>query len=176
MSAVKQPMPISLLTRWIKSPIGLIEIGINTKDEKGDASLWYVELIAKEQIKNLHNDDKHPLLDLAQTQLDCYFKGQSYNFDLLLEFQSSYGTKFQKQVWHALTKIPLGETWSYGQLAAFINNPKAVRAVGAANGKNPLAIVVPCHRVIGANGTLTGYAGGLDNKQKLLDFEKSLVR
>lgn len=175
MSAVKQPMPKSLLTRWMKSPIGVIEIGVNANDENGNESLWYIELIDKEQRKNRHNDDNHPLLDLVQSELDCYFKGESFNFDALLEFQSSYGTKFQKQVWRALTKIPLGETWSYGQLANFINNPKAVRAVGAANGKNPLAIVVPCHRVIGANGTLTGYAGGLDNKQKLLDFEKSLV-
>ncbi len=86
---------------------------------------------------------------------------------------SSYGTEFQQQCWQALVHIPYGETWTYGQQAKFLQKPKAARAVGAANGRNPLAVVVPCHRVIGNNGTLTGYAGGLDKKRWLLEFENS---
>lgn len=173
MSVVNQPMPQKLATRWIETPIGAIEIGINLDSEI--ASLWYVEIMAAESLRDPKNHDQHPILDLAQEQLSKYFRGEETNFSELLTHQSNYGTAFQQQVWQALTQIPYGQTWSYGELAKFISNPKAVRAVGAANGKNPLAIVVPCHRVIGANGTLTGYAGGLDNKQKLLSFESKVI-
>ncbi|WP_230961441.1 methylated-DNA--[protein]-cysteine S-methyltransferase [Psychrosphaera haliotis] len=173
MSVVNQPMPDKLATRWIETPIGAVEIGINLDSEV--ASLWYVEIVATENLRDPKNQDQHPILDLAQEQLSKYFRGEETNFSELLAHQSNYGTAFQQQVWQALTQIPYGQTWSYGELANFISNPKAVRAVGAANGKNPLAIVVPCHRVIGANGTLTGYAGGLDNKQKLLSFESKVT-
>jgi len=101
-------------------------------------------------------------------QLDQYFAKQRINFDLKLAPQ---GTKFQQQVWQALTTIKQGETKSYSWLAKTINNEKAVRAVGSANGANPIALIIPCHRVIGANGKLTGYAGGLALKAKLLEFE-----
>lgn len=84
------------------------------------------------------------------------------------------GTPFQMQVWQALTTIPYGETWSYQDLANAIGNPKAVRAVGLANGKNPISVIVPCHRVIGKNGKLTGYAGGVERKKKLLSLEQAL--
>jgi methylated-DNA-[protein]-cysteine S-methyltransferase len=101
-------------------------------------------------------------------QLDEYFSGERKHFDLPL---APTGTNFQKQVWQALTQIPCGETKSYGWIAKSINNEKAVRAVGTANGANPIALIVPCHRVIGSNGKLTGYAGGLALKAKLLMHE-----
>ena len=104
----------------------------------------------------------------AREQLLQYFAGNRKKFDLLL---NPVGTDFQKQVWHMLAKVPFGETWSYGQLAHRINSPKAVRAVGAANGRNPIPIILPCHRVIGSNGTLTGFGGGLPTKQWLLEHE-----
>ncbi|KMV31956.1 methylated-DNA--[protein]-cysteine S-methyltransferase [Photobacterium swingsii] len=105
-------------------------------------------------------------------QLDAYFSGTLTRFTVPL---APEGTEFQKQVWRALRSIPYGETCSYKTIADAINNPKAVRAVGAANGKNPIAIIVPCHRVIGSNGKLTGYAGGVDMKAYLLKLEGSLV-
>lgn len=113
----------------------------------------------------------NPILQRTVTQLQAYFAGQRSSFDLPL---ASSGTEFQEAVWQALTQIPLGTTWSYQQLAAHIGRPKAVRAVGAANGRNPLSIVRPCHRVIGANGQLTGYGGGLPAKQWLLQHEGAL--
>ncbi len=109
------------------------------------------------------------MLQAAQLQLHAYFAGQCRTFDLAL--QTLWGTPFQRQVWQALTQIPYGQTTTYGQLAHDIGNPKAMRAVGAAIGQNPHSIVVPCHRVLGANGSLTGFAGGLDRKQQLLDHE-----
>lgn len=104
----------------------------------------------------------------AAAQLDAYFAGDLEKFDLKL---TTTGTPFQNRVWHALADIPYGATISYGELARWIGNPRAVRAVGRANGANPIAIVLPCHRVIGSNGTLTGYGGGLDRKAKLLALE-----
>ncbi len=104
----------------------------------------------------------------AREQLLQYFAGDRQTFDLVL---NPVGTDFQKQIWHTLAKIPFGETWSYGQVANKIGAPKAVRAVGAANGRNPIPIILPCHRVIGSNGTLTGFGGGLPTKQWLLEHE-----
>lgn len=111
---------------------------------------------------------RHPVLRAAKKQLDEYFAGRRRRFDLPLAPQ---GTPFQLAVWQALRDIPYGETRSYGDIARRIGRPKAMRAVGAANGANPISIVVPCHRVIGADGTLTGYGGGLPRKQKLLVLE-----
>jgi len=105
----------------------------------------------------------------AVRQLREYFSGKRTDFDLPLEPQ---GTAFQRGVWKRLEEIPYGETISYGELAKRVGNPKASRAVGAANGQNPIPIVIPCHRVIGANGKLTGFGGGLPTKEKLLDLEK----
>ncbi len=104
----------------------------------------------------------------AKAQLEDYFAGRLQTFDLPL---SPEGTTFQQRVWQALTKVPFGQTTSYASIAQAIENPKGVRAVGMANSKNPIAIVIPCHRIIGANGTLTGYAGGLDKKAWLLQHE-----
>lgn len=107
-------------------------------------------------------------LDQALSQLSAYFEGTLRDFTLSL---APKGTAFQRRVWEALQDIPYGRTISYGELARIVGRPKAARAVGAANGKNPLPIVIPCHRVIGASGKLTGYAGGLDVKKALLELE-----
>lgn len=113
----------------------------------------------------------HPILRQAKQQLDEYFDGQRQQFDVPLQF---LGTDFQKLVWQTLTTIPYGRTESYGQIAQQINRPKAARAVGMANNKNPIVIIVPCHRVIGASGQLVGYGGGLGVKEWLLKHERSL--
>ncbi len=110
-----------------------------------------------------------PVLVEAARQLAEYFAGERTTFELRL---APLGTAFQQLVWRALTTIPFGETRTYGQQAVLVERPSASRAVGAANGKNPIGIIVPCHRVIGSNGTLTGYAGGLAMKQFLLEHER----
>jgi methylated-DNA-[protein]-cysteine S-methyltransferase len=117
--------------------------------------------------------ENHWLLDPAffktlKTQLNAYFAGESKVFDVPLR---PTGTPFQLKVWAALQEIPYGRTVSYGWIAKRIGRPNAVRAVGGANGRNPISIIIPCHRVIGSNGTLTGYGGGLDVKQRLLRLE-----
>jgi methylated-DNA-[protein]-cysteine S-methyltransferase len=116
--------------------------------------------------------DDDGLVDVVE-QLDGYFAGSRSTFEVPLALE---GTEFQRRVWSGLLEIPYGETMSYGELAARVGNPGASRAVGLANGRNPVAIIVPCHRVIGANGTLTGYGGGLDRKVWLLDHERSRRR
>ena len=109
------------------------------------------------------------MLQRAAAQLNEFFSGQRQSFDLPLDLTN--GTAFQQAVWQALLAIPFGQTTSYGELARRIGRPKAVRALGAAVGRNPIGIIVPCHRVIGADGSLTGYAGGLDRKTALLRIE-----
>ncbi|WP_454829746.1 methylated-DNA--[protein]-cysteine S-methyltransferase [Pseudoxanthomonas wuyuanensis] len=113
----------------------------------------------------------HWLLQAARTQLQEYFAGERQDFDLPLAPQ---GTEFQRQVWHMLASIPYGQTISYAQLAQRVGKPTAMRAVGAANGRNPLPIMLPCHRVIGADGSLTGFGGGLPTKHYLLKLEGAL--
>lgn len=113
--------------------------------------------------------DKHPVLQQAQAELTEYFAGQRRTFDVPLDLSS--GTAFQQAVWQALLAIPCAATTSYGAISTQIGNPAAVRAVGGAVGRNPVSIIVPCHRVIGANGSLTGYAGGLPRKTALLQLE-----
>ena len=114
----------------------------------------------------------HPVLRIAMEQLQQYFASGRHAFDIPLELGS--GTVFQQSVWQSLLGIAPGTTCSYGSISQRIGSPKAVRAVGAAIGRNPISIIVPCHRVVGANGTLTGYAGGLDRKLALLQMESSL--
>ncbi|SDE29231.1 methylated-DNA--[protein]-cysteine S-methyltransferase [Riemerella columbipharyngis] len=111
---------------------------------------------------------EHPLFSLLEVELNNYFEGKQKTFTVPYSYT---GTDFQKQVWQSLTRIPYGQTISYKQQALAINSPKAVRAVANANSRNPLAIIVPCHRVIGHNGKLTGYAGGLERKSELLNLE-----
>jgi methylated-DNA-[protein]-cysteine S-methyltransferase len=115
------------------------------------------------------DDDAFPE---AVEQLEAYFAGDRTEFDLELDL---VGTQFQRRVWAALQAIPYGETRSYGEIARQIGSPRACRAVGLANGHNPIGIIVPCHRVIGSNGSLTGYGGGLGRKRALLELEKSRV-
>jgi methylated-DNA-[protein]-cysteine S-methyltransferase len=114
-------------------------------------------------------DDTLPVFAETVEQLTAYFAGETRQFTVRL---SLHGTPFQRRVWQQLTTIPYGETRTYGQLADVLGNSKASRAVGLANGRNPVGIIVPCHRVIGSDGSLTGYGGGLDRKQRLLDFER----
>ncbi|MFJ4682365.1 methylated-DNA--[protein]-cysteine S-methyltransferase [Streptomyces sp. NPDC091377] len=113
--------------------------------------------------------DPLPVFAEAVEQLEAYFTGDLTDFDVPVRLG---GTPFQRTVWDQLRRIPFGETRSYGELADALGNPKASRAVGLANGKNPVSIIVPCHRVIGSGGSLTGYGGGLDRKRRLLDFER----
>lgn len=123
--------------------------------------------------KELSSDiimEETPLLEEAKRQLEEYFSGERKEFHLPL---SLHGTPFQKNVWKALCSIPYGETRTYGQIAVLVGNPKGSRAIGMANHNNPVAIIVPCHRVVGAGGALTGYAGGLDIKRALLELEQS---
>ncbi len=115
----------------------------------------------------------HPILQKAMKQLNEYFCGKRKSFDLPIQID---GTEFQKSVWSALQKIPYGRTQSYQEQAKAIQNPKAVRAVGRTNGLNPIGIVIPCHRVIGKSGKLTGYAGGLQIKEQLLMLEQAAAR
>jgi methylated-DNA-[protein]-cysteine S-methyltransferase len=137
------------------------------------AVLWENEDPRRVPLGPLTIDSDHPVLGLAERQLDEYFAGQRARFELPLSF---LGTPFQKTVWAALRDIPYGTKLSYGDMAAGLGKPSATRAVGAANGRNPLSIIVPCHRLIGADGSLTGFAGGLDAKRYLLDLEDHAVQ
>ncbi len=133
-----------------------------------DDAITYIKF-ATESDRSL---DEKPtrLTDMAFKQLQEYFKGERKAFDLPLLF---IGTEFQKKVWRALCEIPYGETRSYKQIAIAVGNPKASRAIGMANNKNPITVVVPCHRVVGSNGSLVGYAGGLERKTAFLDIESN---
>jgi methylated-DNA-[protein]-cysteine S-methyltransferase len=140
--------------------------------ESGLSGIWFVGQQHAPDPAQWPQDDAHAVLDAAHQQLLAYFDGQLQHFDLPLQCVS--GTPFQQAVWRALQAIPFGHTTTYGDIAQRIGQPQAVRAVGAAIGRNPWSVVVPCHRVVGANGALTGYAGGLDRKQHLLALEARL--
>lgn len=147
---------------YYHSPIGILEI-ISSEDAILSA------MFSEDKMKVT---EKPAILKEALRQFDEYFRGIRKNFDLRYQVQ---GTKFQKRVWLGLTKIPYGETLSYKELAVIIGNEKAARAVGQANSKNVLSIIIPCHRVIGSNQCLIGYAGGLDRKRWLLEHEKRFL-
>lgn len=149
------------------APVGKLKLVAH--DQALVAILWEVEIANRVKLDDLIRDDQHPILLQTQQQLSEYFAGQRQCFDVALDFS---GTAFQKQVWQELLSIPFGETRTYKQIAEQIGNIKAVRAVGAANAKNPISIIAPCHRVVGANGKLVGFAGGLENKEILLKLEK----
>lgn len=152
-----------ITTLTFDSPLGPVRL-----DARGDA-LTAIHLGADPPAPG-HAGGDAPVLAEARAQLEAYFAGTRRAFDLPL---APDGTPFQRRVWDALVAIPFGETISYGELARRIGKPHASRAVGVANSKNPIAIVVPCHRVIGADGSLTGYAGGLPIKRWLLDHERA---
>ena len=138
--------------------------------EENGTAITKLDFINKDVQEEIIEKNETVLLKEAIKELNEYLDGKRSSFDLQLEPK---GTEFQKKVWNALKEIPYGETRSYGEIAKIIGNEKASRAVGMANNKNPIAIIVPCHRVIGANGKLVGYAGGLDLKEKLLKLEKN---
>ncbi|MFL1543692.1 methylated-DNA--[protein]-cysteine S-methyltransferase [Pseudomonas sp. O39] len=152
--------------KLMPSPVG--QLTLVARDGKLNAILWEKERANRVRLGELREANDSSVLLAAEQQLKEYFAGTRHQFELELDFT---GTEFQKQVWQALLTIPFGETRSYSQIAQQIGNPKAVRAVGAANGRNPISIIAPCHRVIGASGGLTGFAGGLEAKQYLLALE-----
>jgi len=149
---------------YLYSPLGMVALS------GSDAGLHAVRFLDREAPAPTAPADLAACLQAPYEQLKAYFGGELREFDLTCV--PTVGTAFQRQVWASLAGIGHGRTASYLDLAKQLNNPKSVRAVGAANGQNPLAIVWPCHRVIGADGSLTGYAGGLVRKQWLLDFER----
>jgi methylated-DNA-[protein]-cysteine S-methyltransferase len=153
--------------RTVDSPIGPLTLA--GKDHRL-MHLWMVDQTHEPSHGGWERNDK-AFADAVE-QLDAYFAGGRREFDLELRL---VGTDFQRQVWEALLTIPYGETRSYTYIAQQIGSPGAVRAVGLANGRNPIGIIVPCHRVIGANGSLTGYGGGLERKRTLLELEKAAV-
>ncbi|MDQ6700251.1 MAG: methylated-DNA--[protein]-cysteine S-methyltransferase [Acidobacteriota bacterium] len=159
-------MSESRLYTKIESPIGELLL---TADAHGLTGLF---MNAKARIPDESSRREDTVLHEAKRQIDAYFSGRLKVFDLPIVFT---GTPFQNDVWNALRDIPFGETMSYGSLARRVGRPAASRAVGAANGRNPISIVVPCHRVIGADGSLTGYGGGMDRKRWLLHHEGVLT-
>lgn len=152
--------------KLMDSPVGQLKLVAN--GERLAAILWENDRPNRVRLADLTEDNERAVLVETARQLNEYFAGTRQTFDLALDFQ---GTEFQKKVWHALLTIPFGQTRSYAEIARQIGNRNAVRAVGAANGRNPISIVAPCHRVIGASGELTGFAGGLANKMLLLSLE-----
>ncbi|SMQ22673.1 methylated-DNA-[protein]-cysteine S-methyltransferase [Pseudomonas helmanticensis] len=157
-------MPYTFIT--LPSPVGELKLVAN--GARLVAILWENDKPNRVPLGPMSAAPDNPILLKTARQLEEYFAGTRDCFDLELDFA---GTAFQKQVWAALLTIPFGQTRTYSQIAEQIGNPAAVRAVGAANGRNPISIVAPCHRVIGASGKLTGFAGGLEAKERLLVLE-----
>lgn len=153
--------------KTMASPVG--ELKLVASDTGLVAILWENDDPDRVRLGTPVEAPDHPVLVAAATQLAEYFTGKRTAFDLPLDFQ---GTDFQKRVWQELLAIPFGETRSYAEVARAIGRPTAFRAVGAANGRNPISIVAPCHRVVGTNGSLTGFAGGLKAKELLLGLER----
>jgi len=147
---------------YVNSPIGKLLIAGD------DSAIRLISFPNRAEVEPGWIATSTGVLDNAARQLREYFDGRRVEFDLPL---APEGTAFQRDVWQKLCEIPYGSTISYGELARRVGNPKASRAVGAANGQNPIPIVIPCHRVIGSNGSLTGFGGGIDMKRRLLDFE-----
>ncbi|MCX5773634.1 MAG: methylated-DNA--[protein]-cysteine S-methyltransferase [Fusobacteria bacterium] len=138
-----------------------------------EGSLTKLEFLS---FKPQEQNENSPLIEEVKSQLEAYFSGEIKSFDMSKIPVNLKGTPFQKRCWNALFEIPYGETHSYQEQAIKVGSPEAVRAVGGANAKNPIAIIYPCHRVIGKNGKLTGFAGGLDIKERLLNFEKNSIK
>lgn len=161
--------PPSLVQSRYRSPLGPMILAANGSRLSG---VWFEDQRHLPDSSAWALTDTDPVLCQTATQLTQYFAGQRRQFDLALDLDS--GTPFQQTVWHALLGIPFGEHTRYGALSAAIGKAAAVRAVGGAVGRNPLTIIVPCHRVLGAHGALTGYAGGLERKVKLLELESQV--
>jgi len=152
--------------KTMNSPVG--ELKLIARNHRLAAILWEDDNPNRTKLGPMTEDPTAPVLLETERQLNEYFAGERDHFELDLDFE---GTAFQKKVWQALLTIPYGETRSYREIAIQVGNPKASRAVGAANGKNPISIVAPCHRVIGSSGALTGFAGGMETKARLLKLE-----
>ena len=152
--------------KMMDSPVGKLKL-VATDDGLAGI-LWENDRPSPVRLNTETEDAGHPVLVETERQLEEYFAGRRKEFAVRLDVA---GTPFQRKVWNALLTIPFGETRSYGEIARQIGNPDAVRAVGAANGRNPVSIITPCHRVIGSTGKLTGFAGGLDVKARLLALE-----
>jgi methylated-DNA-[protein]-cysteine S-methyltransferase len=162
---------MSLAYKTIDSPVGRLKL---VASDKGlVAILWENDKPNRVRLGAMIADQRHPILLVTERQLEQYFAGERKTFSVPLDMR---GTSFQKNVWEALLAIPFGETRSYGQLAKQLGNARAMRAVGAANGRNPVSIIVPCHRVIGSSGKLIGFAGGLETKARLLSLEEQGTR
>ena len=146
-----------------RSPVGILTL---VASDAGLQGVWWPDDARLTQTGTLQPD--HPVLAQATAELDEYFAGRRTTFDVPLD---PSGTDFQRSAWDVLRTIPYAQTMTYAQQAAQLGDPAKARAVGAANGRNPISIIVPCHRVVGASGALTGFAGGLDAKQWLLQFE-----
>ena len=159
-----------LLQKEVDSPVGPLTL-VATADRLV-AVLWPDEREGRVTFSAAPVEGSNAVIEAAELQLAEYFAGARRNFDLPLELR---GTDFQQEVWEALAEIPYGETSTYSKQAAAIGRPRAIRAVGSANGRNPLSIVLPCHRIVAANGGLAGFAGGLDTKRWLLDHEKAVA-
>jgi len=159
---------VRVCTRY-ESPLGTMLLAAS---DRGLAGVWFVGQRHGPYSCGWREDPDHPVLRAAVAQLQAYFAGERRDFELPLDLQS--GTPFQQSVWAALLAIPAGGTTSYGAIARQVGKPQAARAIGAAVGRNPVSIVVPCHRVLGTGGSLTGYAGGLERKTALLQLEGAL--
>ena len=158
---------MSLFYSVIASPVGKLKL---VATDRGLAAvLWENEAPQRVRLGAMADNPDHPMLVQTARQLREYFAGARTVFTIPLD---TTGTAFQKRVWAALLAIPFGETRTYGELARQLGNPQGSRAVGAANGKNPLSIITPCHRLVGSDGSLTGFAGGLTTKRFLLDHER----
>lgn len=153
-------------TKTIASPVGPLKLVAS--DEGLVAIIWHDDRPGRVKLAELEEAPDHPVLLHAERELGEYFAGERTSFSVPLDM---VGTDFQKAVWNALLTIPFGETRSYGEIARQVGRPTAFRAVGAANGQNPLSIIAPCHRVIGSDGSLTGFGGGLPAKEFLLGLE-----
>ena len=160
---------MTLSYKIIASPVGALKLVASAAGLV--AILWENDDPARVRLGATTEDAEHPVLVRAEEQLREYFAGNRRHFDVPLDFR---GTDFQKRVWARLLAIPFGETRSYGAVATELGRPEASRAVGAANGRNPISIIAPCHRVVGSNGKLTGFAGGLEAKAYLLGLEGAL--
>ena len=167
MANIASTTPKRHVYKRVSSPVG--KLTLVATDEGLAAILWENDRPNRVRLNLDVEDTRHAVLVEAERQLEEYFAGRRKRFALPLDMS---GTAFQRDVWNALLTIPFGETRSYAEIARQIGNPAAVRAVGAANGRNPLSIVAPCHRVLGSTGALTGFAGGLDVKAQLLVLEE----
>jgi methylated-DNA-[protein]-cysteine S-methyltransferase len=163
---MQQDQQAPFLYKIIPSPVGPLTLVASSSALV--AILWEKDRPGRVRLGNMLEDETDATLLETERQLAEYFAGKRTQFDVPINFR---GTVFQKKVWSALLEIPYGQTRTYGEIAASIGSPKAVRAVGAANGRNPVSIIAPCHRVIGSSGGLTGFAGGLDRKETLLVLE-----